>query len=65
MDRGIAAWIGTDVMKSDHKQQERIEQIYFPLLPRKCLEFPIVKYIPFLPHVHRKEDTHEMIDIKL
>ena len=58
-ERGLSAW---QIAKSleeaegvDSDFKTRVMEIYTPLIPRKCLQFKFIKYIPFLPFLEKSE----------
>lgn len=58
-ERGLSAW---QIAKSleeaegvDSDFKTRVKEIYTPLIPRKCLQFKFIKYVPFLPFLEKSE----------
>ena len=53
-ERGIAAWHVPEEKQSSDLDTDLYDEgyeVYQPLLPRRVLNLPILKYIPFLPHI--------------
>lgn len=57
-ERGITAWQAPlkahDIGALDSELYDEGYDVYYPILPKRVLQWNMMKYIPFLPHLEKE-----------